>query len=375
MNTPTFQELLAQLSQTVFIGRSALLRLFEHTINQTRPPFLVLMVQGEAGIGKTAVLHQFQHIAHSYHIPTTLTNQREDNISKTLLSMSQQLEEQGITCPHFDEAFRPNNLDVTSSFLSDLNQCASQRRVVLMFDEYEQTNLYLDGWLRQIMAGRYGIFSSNILFVLAGREPLGEDWRGFGNALHTIQLPPLNNSESHQLLQTMGVYDDLRTRHILRRAKGNPYQLKTFAQQQHPEQDGQLNLAQGWAFLEAKAYPQALKQFSRAIEKQPLNVLYYHWRGLAYRKLQDYESAIADFTKAILLQPNNGTHYWGRGYTYQQAKEYESAIADFSQAILLQPQNPSFYHWRAKAYAALRQTHKAQSDVAQMQALLATIPA
>ncbi|HZA29667.1 MAG TPA: hypothetical protein VE735_08865 [Gammaproteobacteria bacterium] len=55
-DTPSFQELLAEYSEEIFVGRTEQSALFEKAITAARPPFLILGVSGQGGVGKTTLL-------------------------------------------------------------------------------------------------------------------------------------------------------------------------------------------------------------------------------------------------------------------------------------------------------------------------------
>lgn len=52
---------------------------------------------------------------------------------------------------------------------------------------------------------------------------------------------------------------------------------------------------------------------------------------------QNYEKAIEDFSKAIEQDSDNGIYYYQRGQIYLQDKDYEKAVADFKTTINLDP--------------------------------------
>ena len=74
-NTPSFQNLLAEYSEEIFVGRSEQIALFEKAITSPRPPFLILDVSGQGGVGKTTLLERFRRVAGEHKIPTALVNE------------------------------------------------------------------------------------------------------------------------------------------------------------------------------------------------------------------------------------------------------------------------------------------------------------
>ena len=61
----------------------------------------------------------------------------------------------------------------------------------------------------------------------------------------------------------------------------------------------------GFVYMEKGNSPQAITDFTKALELDPNYAFAYHYRGLAYDKKGDLDLAIADFTKALELDPNH----------------------------------------------------------------------
>jgi hypothetical protein len=59
---------------------------------------------------------------------------------------------------------------LTPLFLQDIFKIAKETPVVLFLDTYERTGEFLDNWLREILEGRHGEVSLNILITIAGRD-------------------------------------------------------------------------------------------------------------------------------------------------------------------------------------------------------------
>ncbi|MFW6724526.1 tetratricopeptide repeat protein [Streptomyces sp. MAR4 CNY-716] len=93
-------------------------------------------------------------------------------------------------------------------FVTELNALASGHgRVALIFDEYELSTPELDYWLRQVLDGIFGELDPRILLVVAGRQPLGQDWTARGQTgapgeLVHIVLERFNDEETAQYLMS-----------------------------------------------------------------------------------------------------------------------------------------------------------------------------
>src|SRR5258707_15891148 len=82
---------------------------------------------------------------------------------------------------------------------------------------------------------------------------------------------------------------------------------------------------------------QAIADYSRAIELDPAEAIFYYIRGNIYAALQDYRQAIADYTRAIELDPENGNYYNIRANIYPTQEGYKKPMPDRSRAIALLP--------------------------------------
>ncbi|HSM82327.1 MAG TPA: hypothetical protein VLS96_11600, partial [Nodosilinea sp.] len=63
---------------------------------------------------------------------------------------------------------------LTPLFLQDLCTVAQQACVALFFDTYEQTDEFLDPWLRDVLEGKHGDVPPDIVITIAGRHPLAD---------------------------------------------------------------------------------------------------------------------------------------------------------------------------------------------------------
>ncbi|MEO0934241.1 MAG: tetratricopeptide repeat protein, partial [Cyanobacteria bacterium J06641_2] len=78
--------------------------------------------------------------------------------------------------------------------------------------------------------------------------------------------------------------------------------------------------------------------------------------------LENYPNAIPDFTQAIEINPNYLDAYYNRGCCYFYIQDYQAAINDFSFSIQINPQYLQAYSARANSYIALGEITKAELD-------------
>lgn len=72
--------------------------------------------------------------------------------------------------------------------------------------------------------------------------------------------------------------------------------------------------ASGNAKMSARAYQEAIGEYTKAIELDGQNPVYYSNRAAAYSSIDDQESAIGDAEKAIEIDPNFVKAYSRLGY-------------------------------------------------------------
>jgi len=106
-------------------------------------------------------------------------------------------------------------------------------------------------------------------------------------------------------------------------------------------------------------YKESIIDFSKAIEIDSMNYIYFYNRGLAYRKLELLDSAILDYIKSIELNPEYASAYLNKGYALMSKNEYSKAIEEFkialSKPIALKEKgyvtnNIAFAHYKLEDY-------------------------
>jgi tetratricopeptide (TPR) repeat protein len=91
-------------------------------------------------------------------------------------------------------------------------------------------------------------------------------------------------------------------------------------------------------------YPELIRDYTSAIERNPKDSETYRLRGYAEYKNEDWDRAIADFNRAIELDPNSHVAYMNRAWAHAKKEEYGAAIKDIQKAIQLQPNEPGYQH-------------------------------
>jgi hypothetical protein len=115
--------------------------------------------------------------------------------------------------------------ELTRHFLTDLNRHAAQRRIILFFDSYEKTAAHLDGWFLDMLAGKFGQFSSRVFFIIAGEHALEGSWDRFRKATRQIKLREFSETEAREYLDHAGLTDQAEIDDLLELSENIPVQL------------------------------------------------------------------------------------------------------------------------------------------------------
>lgn len=115
---------------------------------------------------------------------------------------------------------------------------------------------------------------------------------------------------------------------------------------------GGLTVGDGW--FERQSFEEAIRYFSRIIHsggasKKELGGAFYN-RGNAFYELGSLDLAIKDYSRALSLNPVDVDAFYNRGNIYFDLGDLELAIQDYSDAIRLRPSHDFAYFNRANCY-------------------------
>lgn len=88
----------------------------------------------------------------------------------------------------------------------------------------------------------------------------------------------------------------------------------------------------GLAQLELELWPQAISDFTQAIQFNSAEMHAYYNRGCAYHHQGNLLAAVENFTHALKIDPDYAHAYLSRGLIQQQLGNSEAALADLEQA-------------------------------------------
>ncbi|MEH2328248.1 tetratricopeptide repeat protein [Nostoc sp.] len=129
---------------------------------------------------------------------------------------------------------------LTPLFLQDIFKIAKETAVVLFFDTYERTGEFLDNWLREILEGRHGEVSLNILITIAGRQELDKNhWAPYEGLIIRFPLEAFTEEEAQQYLTRKGITNS-RVIEVILRLSGNLPLLLGMLADAHPNDPNQV---------------------------------------------------------------------------------------------------------------------------------------
>ena len=86
-------------------------------------------------------------------------------------------------------------------------------------------------------------------------------------------------------------------------------------------------------------YPDALAQFSKAIEISPNDASLYAKRGLAYEMSSDYKNAAEDFDRAGVFDSKNSDVFYNAARMYYKISDYTTSLERLQRALQLKRNN------------------------------------
>jgi tetratricopeptide (TPR) repeat protein len=112
------------------------------------------------------------------------------------------------------------------------------------------------------------------------------------------------------------------------------------------------------------SYVQSIDELSQRLKVSPHNVAILVARGRVFADLNKQPEAIADFTRALELNSKRADVFTARAEIYQAMQNFDAAISDFSKAISLQTHCPiEAYKGRAACYCEQHLYQKAIDDL------------
>ncbi|OMJ17475.1 Small glutamine-rich tetratricopeptide repeat-containing protein 2 [Smittium culicis] len=122
--------------------------------------------------------------------------------------------------------------------------------------------------------------------------------------------------------------------------------------------------AKGNAFMSSKDYSDAIEEYSKAIDIDSTNAIYYANRSAAECQLGNMENALNDAQMAIDIDPTYSKAYSRLGHAHYGLGEFSEAADAYRNALKYDPNNQSTKAFLESSEAKLQQAGKSR-DVGQ----------
>ncbi|XP_019393847.1 PREDICTED: small glutamine-rich tetratricopeptide repeat-containing protein alpha isoform X1 [Crocodylus porosus] len=94
--------------------------------------------------------------------------------------------------------------------------------------------------------------------------------------------------------------------------------------------------------MKAENFEAAVSFYSRAIELNPSNAVYFCNRAAAYSKLGNYAGAVRDCERAISIDPSYSKAYGRMGLALSSLSKHTEAVEYYKKALELDPDNDTY---------------------------------
>ncbi|XDV53826.1 hypothetical protein PO909_022238, partial [Leuciscus waleckii] len=94
--------------------------------------------------------------------------------------------------------------------------------------------------------------------------------------------------------------------------------------------------------MKEENYSSAVECYTKAIELDQRNAVYYCNRAAAHSKLGNYTEATRDCERAIAIDPSYSKAYGRMGLALTSMSKYPEAISYFNKALVLDPENDTY---------------------------------
>jgi len=89
-------------------------------------------------------------------------------------------------------------------------------------------------------------------------------------------------------------------------------------------------------------YKEAVEHYTRAIQINPENAVFFCNRAAAFSRLENHESVIRDCEQAVKLDPTYGKAYGRLGIAYSNLNMHKKAKDAYQRAVILDPTNSMY---------------------------------
>ncbi|XP_065095765.1 small glutamine-rich tetratricopeptide repeat-containing protein beta-like [Ochlerotatus camptorhynchus] len=99
---------------------------------------------------------------------------------------------------------------------------------------------------------------------------------------------------------------------------------------------------EGNRLMKEEKYQEALNTYSKAINRDATNPVFYCNRAAAYSRMGDYQSAADDCRMSLRYDPNYSKAYGRLGLAYSKMNKHEQALEAYQNALRIEPDNQDY---------------------------------
>jgi len=118
----------------------------------------------------------------------------------------------------------------------------------------------------------------------------------------------------------------------------------------------------GNEFFKNQQYPEAVKMYTEAINRNPTDHILYSNRANTYNKLVALPQALEDCNKCLELSPSFVKAYIRKGLIQFQMKDYSKASETFEKGLEFDPNNAELIDGMTKVYQKIREAQQGNAD-------------
>ncbi|KAL1493372.1 hypothetical protein ABEB36_011438 [Hypothenemus hampei] len=105
------------------------------------------------------------------------------------------------------------------------------------------------------------------------------------------------------------------------------------------KEEAEIHKTKGNEHMKNSMYQEAIDEYTKAIELNPYNAIYFCNRAAAFTRLNKDNEAIQDCKEAIKLHPTYGKAHGRLGIAYSNLNKFDLAVESYKNAMLYDPDN------------------------------------
>lgn len=117
---------------------------------------------------------------------------------------------------------------------------------------------------------------------------------------------------------------------------------------------------------QAKRWPEAIADYTKAIELEPGSAFYRHNRGRAHQNSGQLDAALVDYSEAVRLNPRHSNAYAARGAILRLQNKPQAARKDLDTSLQINPRNEYASYQRGLLNAEENLWAESESDFARV---------